>query len=297
MQKFYASLGNRNRIIILGYLFCLPAIFFFILFKYVPIINSFWMSFYDYNPIHHSFNGLVNYERLLGDTVFWQSLLNTSLIVAGVTLFGTAIGYIFALMFRGGVAGGKFFRTIYFLPVITSVTVVSLVWKILYNPASLGFSFNGLLSLFGIAPQGFLSDPKQAIWALMLPLIWQIAGYNMIIFIAALDGVDGQMLEAAEVEGAGYWQQLWHILIPATRYAITIVVVLAIMRTYRVFVPAYVMTFGDPNHATETIATWLYKQAFRFWEMGYGSAIAVVLFLIILILTGFQMYLTREKDA
>ena len=255
------------------------------------------MSFYYYNPLSHTFAGLANYQRLFTDNVFWQSLKNTTLIVAGVTIVGTLVGYIFALMFQGGVKGGKLFRTIYFLPVVTSVTVISLVWKILYNPASLGFSFNGILRLFNIPPQGFLSDPNQAVWAMMLPLIWQIAGYNMIIFIAALDGVDEQLLEASLVEGANYWQQLWHILIPQTKYAITIVVILAVMRTYRVFVPVYVMTFGDPNHATETIATWLYKQAFRFWEMGYGSAIAVVLFLIILALTVVQLKVSSEKDV
>jgi multiple sugar transport system permease protein len=292
----FNSISNKRHTILFGYLFCVPAIFFFFLFKYVPIFSSFWMSFYNYTPISHTFTGVANYQKLLTDNIFWQALGNTTCIVAGVTIFGTVIGYIFALMFQGSVKGGKFFRTIYFLPVVTSVTVVSLVWKILYNPASLGFSFNGMLKLVGISPQGFLADPSQALWAMTLPLIWQIAGYNMIIFIAAIDGVDEQLLEASQVEGANYWQQLWHILIPETRYAITIVVLLAVMRTYRVFVPVYVMTFGDPNHATETIATWLYKQAFRFWDMGYGSAISVVLFIIILIFTVIQLVATREKD-
>lgn len=297
VKKSKSVKSKKWRIFLIGFTFCLPAILFFTLFKYIPIINSFWLSFYNYNPISQSFSGLDNYERLLGDTVFWQSLINTSIIVVSVTTLGTLIGYIFALMFRSGVKGSKFFRTIYFLPVLTSVTVISLVWKILYNPASLGFSFNGFLKLLSIPPQGFLSDPHQALGALTLPLIWQIAGYNMVIFIAALDGIDGEILEAAQVEGANFWQQLRYIIIPSTRYAISIVVILAIMRTFRVFVPVYVMTFGDPNHATETIATWLYKQAFRFWEMGYGSAIAVVLFLIIMVLTIIQLVLMREKEA
>jgi ABC-type sugar transport system permease subunit len=112
----------------LGYLFCVPAIFFFFLFKYVPIFNSFRMSFYDYTPVSQSFTGLANYQMMLTDNVFWQALWNTTIVVAGVTIVGTAIGYIFALMFQGGVKGGKLFRTIYFLPVVTSVTVISLVW-------------------------------------------------------------------------------------------------------------------------------------------------------------------------
>lgn len=278
-----------------GYVFVLPAIVFFALFKIGPIVSSFLLSFRMYQLFPGPWVGLANYRRILNDAVFWQALGNTSLIVLAVTVFGTIIGYGFALMLQGDFRGSHFYRTLFFLPVITSVTIISLVWKILYNPAPFGF-FNTLLRYFGIPPQGWLSDPSQALGALIVPLIWQIAGYNMVIFIAAIRNVDESLLEAASVEGATWFQKIRYIVIPCTRFAIVMVVVLAVLRTYRVFVPVYVMTFGDPAHRTETIATWIYKQSFRHWDMSYGAALSVALFMIIMALTLVQMRLARGRD-
>ncbi len=251
-----SSLRNsKTRRILTGYLFCLAAIIFFVVFKYVPILSSFWLSLFDYQPASQTYIGLQNFKSLAEDPIFWQALLNTTLLVLAIGSVGTVLGYALALAFRGGMPGGKFFRTLFFLPVVTTITVIALVFRILYNPVGMGFSINGFLNLIGLPPQPFLSNEKQALVSVMIPLIWKIAAYNMIIFIAALDGIDPQIVEVADVEGASFSQKLWYVFLPCTRYSITIVVILAVMRTYRVFVPIYVMTFGDPNHATETITT------------------------------------------
>ena len=278
-----------------AYMFCLPAIVFFALFKIYPILQSFALSFRQYQFGPGPFVGFENYRRVLEDSVFWQALSNTTIVVILVTVIGTVAGYVLALMLSEEFRGCTLYRTMIFLPVVTSVTVISLVWKILYNPAPFGF-FNSILGYFGIPPQGWLSDPKQALYSLAIPLIWQIAGYNMVIFIAAIRGVDHVLLEAAEAEGATTLQKIRYIVIPATRYAVTMVVVLAVLRTYRIFVPIYVMTFGDPRHRTESIVTWMYKQSFRFGDMGYGSALAVLLFLLIMVLTLLQLKIAREFD-
>lgn len=284
--------AHRSRV---AYVYCLPAIVFFVVFKIYPILQSFALSFREYQFGPGPYVGIENYARALEDKIFWQALGNTTIIVILVTVLGTVFGYALALLLSEEFMGCKLYRTLIFLPVVTSVTVISLVWKILYHPAPFGF-FNSILGNFGIPPQGWLSDPNQALYSLTAPLVWQIIGYNMVIFIAAIRGVDHDLLEAAEAEGANVFQKIRHVIIPSTRYAITMVVVLAVLRTYRIFVPVYVMTFGDPMHRTETIVTWMYKQSFRFGDMGYGSALAVILFLIIMLLTLIQLRIARESE-
>jgi ABC-type sugar transport system permease subunit len=160
---------SRNKI---AYLFCLPAVVFFTLFKIYPILQSFALSFHQYQFGPGPYVGLENYAQVLEDSAFWQALTNTTIVVILVTSIGTITGYVLALMLSEEFRGCKFYRTLIFLPVVTSVTVISLVWKVLYNPAPFGF-FNSILGYFRIPPQGWLSDPKQALYALTIPLIRQ----------------------------------------------------------------------------------------------------------------------------
>ncbi|MTI62138.1 MAG: sugar ABC transporter permease [Firmicutes bacterium] len=268
-------------------LFVLPALIFFLIFKVYPILNLFWLSIHDVGRNVGDFVGLKNYGTLINDNVFYLALLNTSIIVICVVFFGTVFGYLCALLLTDKFKGQKLFRTLFFIPVVTTVSIIAVVWKMMYYPAPSGM-LNFILSYINIPAQQWLADPDLALYALLVPLIWRIIGYNMIIFIAALKGLDKSQLEAAEVEGANWWQKLFYIIIPSTKYAVNMVIILAVLRTYKVFVPAYVMTSGDPQHRTETIATWIYKQSFRYWDMGYGAAIAVVLFAMIMILTLLQ---------
>ncbi|SFL56133.1 carbohydrate ABC transporter permease [Halanaerobium salsuginis] len=274
-------------------MFVLPAVIFFTLFKIFPILNLFWLSIHQVDKDIGDFIGFKNYLKLIHDQVFWLSLKNTTIIVILVVFFGTIFGYLAALLLTEDFKGQKLFRILIFIPVVTTVSIIAVVWKMMYYPANSGM-LNSLLAYFNIPAQQWLADPKLALYALTVPLIWRIIGYNMMIFIAALKGVDKNQLEAAQVEGANWWQKLIYIIIPATKYAINMVLILAVLRTYKVFVPAYVMTSGDPQHKTETIATWIYKQSFRYWDMSYGAALAVVLFLIIMVLTIFQKKFQSE---
>ncbi len=268
-------------------LFVLPAVIFFFIFKVFPIINLFWLSVHEVSRDVGDFVGLDNYIRLINDEVFWLSFKNTTIIVVFVVFFGTIFGYFAALLLTEKFKGFKLFRILIFIPVVTTVSIIAVVWKMMYYPGPSGM-LNSILGFFNIPAQQWLGDPDIALYALIIPLIWRIVGYNMMIFIAALKGVDNSQIEAAEVEGANWWQKLIYVIIPSTKYAVNMVLILAVLRTYKVFVPAYVMTSGDPQHRTETIATWIYKQSFRYWEMGYGAAIAVSLFIIIMTITVLQ---------
>lgn len=268
-------------------LFVLPAVIFFTVFKIFPILNLFWLSVHQVGRDVGEFVGMQNYIRLFSDEVFWLALKNTTIIVILVVIFGTVFGYFAALLLTEDFKGQKLFRTLFFIPVVTTVSIIAVVWKMMYYPGESGM-LNSLLSYLNIPAQQWLADPDIALYALIVPLIWRIIGYNMMIFIAALKGLNQNQLEAARVEGANWWQKLIYIIIPSTKYAINMVLILAVLRTYKVFVPAYVMTSGDPQHRTETIATWIYKQSFRYWDMSYGAALAVVLFLIIMFITVMQ---------
>ena len=156
-----------------AYLYCLPAIVFFLVFKIYPILQSFALSFRQYQFGPGPYVGFENYARALEDKIFWQALGNTTIIVILVTVLGTVFGYVLALLLSEEFRGCRLYRTLIFLPVVTSVTVISLVWKILYHPAPFGF-FNSILGNFGLPPQGWLSNPDQALYSLTAPLVWQI---------------------------------------------------------------------------------------------------------------------------
>ena len=238
------------------------------------------------------FVGLDNYARLLTMPRFWTALGNTLYFVGvgGPLSVGASLGAALlvnarAVRFRG------LFRTALFAPVVTTLVAVAVVWRYLYHPQS-GL-LNAALGALGVAPVDWLGDPAWAMPALILLAVWKNFGYNMIIFVAGLQGIPAELYEAAEVDGAGRWAAFRHITLPALAPTFLFVAVLTMIGYFQLFAEPYVMTQGGPLDATLSVVLLMYEEGFRFWNMGFAAAIAFVLFAIILAGTAVQLRLQR----
>lgn len=289
----------RNRLT--PYLFVSPAMLLLITFGIFPILVAVVISttnmnisaFASWNNV--DFVGADNYVALFADPDFWQALGNTGLFavvgVPAIVLLSLAV----ALMLNR--SQNWFFqalRSFYFIPAITAIVAVSLVWSYLYN-TQFGL-FNYLLSLVGVSPVQWLSDPWIAKFSVGLVAVWRGTGLNIIIFLAALQGVPKEYLEAASIDGAGDWRKIFSITIPLLRFAIFFVSVTTTIAWLQFFDEPFVLTDGGPLGATTSVSIFLYKEGFRLNQFGYASAGSVVLFVIIAIITLVQLRLRKADD-
>lgn len=293
--------GRRRRIltratIIWGFLF--PALLLFAYFKFIPMVAGIRMSFHDVRPfLGDLWVGWDNYVEVLTDAKFHSAIWHTVLLGVGGSVGALAGGLLLALLLEGSSKFLWLVRTAAFLPVVTATAVVAEVWRIIYYPAADGFLNSGL-AMFGLEPIRYLEDPKTALLAVMVVGIWQGAPYNMVIFLAGLASVDRSLYEAAAIDGAGVFQRLRHIVIPALRPALTIVLVLAAIRSLRVFTDVWVLTGGGPSGATEVWMTRTYSLGFERNEVGIASAASIVLLVVTVIITLVTAAaLQRRKDA
>lgn len=289
----------RNRLT--PYLFVSPAMVLLIAFGVLPIIVAALISttnmnisaFANWNNV--KFVGIDNYVTLFGDADFWQALGNTGLFaiigVPSIVIVSLAV----ALLLNR--SQGRFFRALrafYFIPAITGIVAISLVWGYLYN-TQFGL-FNYLLSLVGMPEVQWLSDPWLAKFSVALVAIWRGTGLNIIIFLAALQGVPKEYLEAASLDGAGDWKKTWSITIPLMRFAIFFVSITTTISWLQFFDEPFVLTDGGPLGATTSVSIFLYKEGFRLNQFGYASAGSIVLFAIIAVITLVQLRLRRADD-
>jgi multiple sugar transport system permease protein len=239
------------------------------------------------------FMGFHNYVRILETPLFWTALKNTFyfVLVGGPLSVAASLGA--ALMVNSKLARFKsFFRTVYFLPVVTSLVAVAVVWRYLYHPAH-GL-LNLFLSWFGVAPIDWLGNPAIAMPAIIILAVWKNFGYNMLIFIAGLQNIPDDLYEAARIDGAGAWRQFVDITIPMLAPTTVFVVMITIIGYFQLFAEPYVMTEGGPMNATTSIVLMMYEQGFRWWNMGFAAAIAFVLFVVILFFSLVQMLIQRR---
>ena len=283
------------------YLFVTPAMVLLITFGIVPILVAAVISTTDMNISAFAswsnvdFVGLDNYVTLFDDPDFWQALGNTGLFaIVGVPSI-VVVSLIVALLLNRG--QGVFFRALrafYFVPAITAIVAISLVWGYLYN-TQFGLLNYGL-SLVGIDQVQWLSDPWLSKFSVALVAVWRGTGLNIIIFLAALQGVPKEYLEAASIDGAGEWRKTLSITLPLLRFAIFFVAVTTTIAWLQFFDEPFVLTDGGPLGATTSVSIFLYKEGFRLNEFGYASAGSVVLFAIIAIITLVQLRLRRADD-
>ena len=268
-----------------GYAFLAPSFIVLAVFTYFPVIYALGISFFKWRIMRGDpvFSGLTNYQLLLTSADFWQAISNTIYFAVGSIPTGMAIALFIAIMLNRPMRGLSFYRTAYFLPTITSMVAVSVVWMWIYHP-DVGL-MNYFLELFHLPAIRWLNDPAWAMPSLILLSIWKGMGYNIIIYLAGLQNIPEQLYEAARIDGANRWQLFrnvtWPLLTPTT----FLILIMAVINSFQAFTEFNVMTQGGPLGVTTTIVYYLYQQAFQQFNMGYGSALAIVLFLIILGLT------------
>jgi len=272
----------------------LPLISILAIFVLIPVGASLVLSFYKWDIISSPrFVGLQNYVRLVGQDLFWISLKNTLTYTVAVVAIGLVLALSLALLLNETWLRGKtFFRTVYFIPVITSMVVTSMIWSWLYSP--MYGILNYILKILGLPMQKWLSDPKLAMICIILMTIWKFLGYHTIIFLAGLQGIPEQMYEAAMLDGSNWWQRFRYITLPLLKPTTFFITVMAIIGSFQVFDQVYIMTKGGPLYSTTVLVVYLYNNAFRYFRMGFGCAIAWVLFGIIFIVTLVQLRLFRE---
>ena len=290
---------RRERLLSPGLAFAAPALAAILLFFFVPVAASLALSFTDFDlytvASWQNLRVIVlgNYVRLLHDPLFWIALRNTLFFVAtGVPLtIGVALGAALlvdarAVRFKG------FFRTALFLPVVTTLVAVAVIWRYVYHPR-FGL-LNQALGVFGVPPIDWLGDPRWAMPAIVLMAAWKNFGFNMLIFIAALQSIPGSLYEAASLDGATTFQQFRHVTVPVLAPTFLFVAVITVIGYFQLFAEPYVMTQGGPANSTLSIVLLMYEQGFRWWNMGYAAALAFVLFAIILTLTLVQTRLQQR---
>lgn len=277
-----------------AWLFMLPSLVLFLTFTGIPVIAAFAISFTQwdlFNPAR--FVGLGNYTKLLGDPIFSRVMGNTAYFVLLSVPVQMLIGLGCALALNRGLKGQTFFRVAYFLPVVTSTIAAALVWAWLFN-ANFGL-VNALLTLFGVSdPPRWLASSQWAMPAVIIVSIWQNLGYAMVLFLAGLQNIRADLYDAAAMDGARGWRRLWFITLPLLSPTTFFVLIISIIGSFQIFELVFVMTQAGPANATNTLVYYIYQNGFQFYQMGYASAAAMVLFVIVLIMTLVQYALQNR---
>ncbi len=276
-----------------GFLFVLPALILLGMFMFYPLIATFYYSLTNFNIVRAPrYIGLENYRVMLEDPVFHTVLKNTLVYTVCVVPGCVVLSLLLALLVNRVLRGIGVFRSIIYLPVLISMPVVGIMWKILYSGQ--GF-INGFLQWAGItkAPLGFLSDPDIALYSIVFVTLWKAAGYYMMIYLSGLQQIPVELDEAAVMDGANAFRRFWHVTLPLLRPSIVLVVIISAIGSLKVFGEVYVMTDGGPADSTNVMVYYIYQQAFRFLKMGYASALGVVLFLLLFVFS--LLYLKRTE--
>ena len=283
-SPFMGMSRARRREALFAYLFISPWLLGFIIWEVGPMIASLVLSLTKYNitspPI---FVGLANYKRAFTeDPLFWHSLKVTATYAAFAIPLGLILGFTVALLLNFDIPGVSIWRTVYYLPSVISGVAVAILWQFIFQP-QFGI-LNTLLKMVGLKGPEWLYSTTWVLPAFIIMSLWGIGG-GMVIYLAGLQGIPTALYESAQIDGANWWQQLWKITLPMMTPTIFFNLVMGLIGTFQIFTSAYVMTQGGPMHASLFYNLYLYNNAFVFFEMGYASMLAWVLFAIILILT------------
>jgi multiple sugar transport system permease protein len=285
-----------------GWVFTGPALLAIGLFFALPALASLLLSFTDFDiyaladRANLRFVGIDNYLALLHKPLFWKAMGNTLwFVVFGVPLIvGTSLAA--ALLVNSRLLLWRpLWRVALFAPFVTTLVATAVVWNYLLH-TRYGLINYGLGKL-GIAPVDWLGDPTTSLPAILLFVAWKTFGYNMVIFLAALQAVSGDLLDAAKVDGAGWWTRLRHVVLPAIAPTVLLVSILTVAGMFQLFAEPYVMTQGGPEQSTVTVLYFMYEEGFKWWNLGSGAAVAFILFLCILAVTLLQLRVARRAGA
>jgi multiple sugar transport system permease protein len=284
--------SSRAREALAGYLCTAPAVFGFLAFYLGPMLYSLYLSLCKADMLTTpEFVGLENYGNLFHEELWWKSMVNTAYFTFTSVFLSIWIGLLIAILLNQRVKLLGFFRVVYYLPSVVSGVAVALLWIWLFN-TDYGL-LNGFLGLFGIRGPSWLHSEEWAMPALILMSLWGVGG-NTLIFLAGLQGIPESLYDAAKIDGAGTLQCFWHVTVPMMTPTIYFNLVLGIIGSFQVFTPAYLMTSGGPNNATLTQILYIYNQGFKAFHFGFASALAWVLFAVILL---FVLMIFRSSQA
>lgn len=282
-----------------AYIFLAPAFIIFSVFTLAALIFAFYLTFHRWSIIEPDkpFVGLDNYEFMLNDPRFGQSIINTVYFTGASVPISMAIGLGLALLLNQPIRGRAAFRTAYYLPVITPFIVSALLWKWLYNGDFGLFNYYLMKGHIIDEPLLWLSDQNLAMPAVILMSVWAGVGFSMVVYLAGLQSIPAEMYESAVIDGAGGWARLRHITWPMLRPTTLFLLVIGIIGSLQVFTQIFVMTNGGPVNRTTTMVYYMYQWAFKYYDMGLASTLAMALFLMLLVFTYFQLRLFRQADA
>lgn len=287
MKNFLDNLSNNQRFA--GWIFILPALVGTIIFIIIPVICSFGLSFAKWdllNPIQ--FVGFDNYKEIFSELLFFKILWNTIVFAVSTSVLGVIIPLILACILNSKIRGSEFYKTAYFLPFITPMIVIGVVWEWIFDP-NIGL-LNHILHLH----INWLYDTHYAMTALIIVSVWKLIGYNMVIFLSSLAGISQSMFEAAKIDGANAFQTFKNVTVSLLSPTIFFVVIITAISSFQIFDLIYLMTQGGPLDSTNVLVYAIYKNAFEYFNVGKASAIAYVLFLLILVLTLCQWNLRKK---
>jgi len=278
------------------WLFLLPGLILFSIYVLYPIVRSFWVSFYEWDGMAEPiFVGWGNYIELFDDEVFWVSVQN-NIIWLLLFLTSPAIGLAIALFLNQKIRGIRAVKSLFFFPFVISQVVVGLVFSWFYAPD--GGLLNEFLGIFGIDPVALLSEENQVTYAVIAAGMWPQIAYCMILYLTGLNSINPDLIEAAQIDGAKGWKMLWYIILPQLRPATFIAIVVTVIGSLRSFDIVAIMTLGGPYNSSSVLAFFMYEQAILNFRMGYGAAIAVILFLIMAAyIAYFLSRMVREERA
>lgn len=286
-----------------SYLFIAPAVILFFVFVFIPVIASFFLGFTRYNVVTPAqWVGLENYRQIFfHDVRFWKALRNTVVYVLGVVPVGISISLLLAVAIDQKIRFKNFYKTMFFMPVVTSVIAISVIWKWLFAGEKYGLINHWLMKL-GLNPIDWVMSPTWTLPAIMIMSIWAGLGYNMILLLAGLQTIPRTFYEAAEIDGAGSWHKFWRITVPLLRPTLLFVIIMSVINSFQVFEQVYIMTggigegVGGVLDCALSLVAYLYEKGFQGFEMGYASAIAYILFGIIFLITLFNLKVVRARS-
>ena len=275
----------------------LPAIVLVIGVHYIATLTGGFFAFTNWTGLGDwDFIGLDNFVRIFQDPQLLGAVWNTLFLAFASVILTNVFGLLYALAINRMLKSRYILRTLLFMPVVLSPLAVAYVWKFIFQ---FNGPLNGFLGFLGLEElqKVWLADPMWSIWAILITVVWQQTGFVMVIYLAGLASVPVEVEEAAALDGAGIWGRFWHVTVPAIRPSIAIATTLGIIQGLRIFDQILALTGGGPAGATETLATEVYKQAFSLGQFGFGSALALVLTVIILVFAVLQQYVTRDRTV
>jgi len=279
-----------------AYFYVFPYLIFYVLFFIIPAIFCFYMSLTNWSILgDYKFVGIDNYQRIIKDPLMLTALRNTFFYTISIVTIMFVVGLCLALLINTKLKGKIIARTFIFSSYVVMVTAVGVLWRWIFEP-NYGI-LNYYLNKIGLNSVNWLTDPEIAMISIIITTVWWTAGFNMVIFLAGIQEIPEELYEAAIVDGANVWQKFFYITLPSLKLISFFIIVMSTAKSFQMFGQVFVMTQGGPSNSTLTVVQYLYTIAFRWYEVGYASSIAYIIFAILIVFTilQFKFYITKES--